>query len=208
MWIIAGPNGAGKSSFAGDFLADLGHKNLIKLNADELTAALRKKFPDAAQNDLNLQAAIEIDQKVVDYIDAGQSFVVETVLSSPKYQDDVLTAKQNGFKVGLVYVSLYPPELSPQRIEVRVAKGGHNVDHDKAIERHRKSHEQLSWFAPKADALFIFDNSQEGTQPTLIALRGGDQPIKYLAPGVNPSVDRALKDIVSKKSINPDFSFG
>ena len=52
MWIVASPNGAGKSSFAGRFLRDLGHRHLIKLNADERTLELRKKFPDAAENDL------------------------------------------------------------------------------------------------------------------------------------------------------------
>jgi predicted ABC-type ATPase len=45
MWIIAGPNGAGKSSFAGRFLRDLGHRHLIKLNADERTLELRPKIP-------------------------------------------------------------------------------------------------------------------------------------------------------------------
>jgi predicted ABC-type ATPase len=204
MWIVAGPNGAGKSSFAGDFITNIGNKNLKKLNADERTVELRKQFPNAAQNDLNLQAAIEIDLEVVNCIDAGKSFVVETVLSSSKYQDDVLTAKQNGFKIGLVYVSLYPPELSPQRIGVRVAKGGHNVDHDKAIERHRKSHQQLSWFAPHADSLFVFDNSQDVNQPpTLVALRSGRKPLKYLAHGINPALDNALKDMAPKKPRKP-----
>jgi len=32
-----GPNGAGKSSFAENFLIDIGHHNLVKLNADERT---------------------------------------------------------------------------------------------------------------------------------------------------------------------------
>lgn len=113
MWIIAGPNGAGKSTFAGKFLDDLSHRRLIRLNADERTRELRAKSPDAAQNELNLRAAIEIDKEVEDLIKAGRSFSVETVLSSPKYRDDVLTAKASGFKSGLIYVSLYPPELSP-----------------------------------------------------------------------------------------------
>jgi len=198
MWIIAGANGAGKSSFAGDFLTNLGHKDLIKLNADDRTSELRKLNPDAPIPELNLQAAIEIDQKVVDYINEGKSFVVETVLSSKKYQDDVLEAKSKGFKIGLVYVSLYPPELSPQRISIRVKKGGHNVDHDKAIARHQKSHQQLSWFAPRADTLFVFDNSLDSDKPTLIALRGDGKPLKYLARGVNPAVDQALVGMLPK----------
>ncbi len=196
MWIIAGPNGAGKSSFAEDFIADLGQSSLIKLNADERAVQLREKFPAAPQDELNLKAAIEIDQEVVECIGGGRSFVVETVLSSSKYRDDVITAKEKGFKIGLIYVSLYPPELSPERVKIRVAKGGHNVDHDKAIKRHRKSHEQLSWFAPQADALFVFDNSGDPNKPLLVAIRGGGKPMNYFAPGVNPAIDNALKGMV------------
>src|ERR1700722_11195742 len=98
MWLIAGPNGAGKSSFAGRFLRDLGHRHLVKLNADERTLELRRKFPDCPQHDLNLRAAIAVDRDVEACIEAGQSFVVETVLSSQKYRDDVLAAKAKGFR--------------------------------------------------------------------------------------------------------------
>ena len=87
MWLIAGPNGAGKSSFAGRFLDDLGHRDLVRLNVDERTLALRVRFPKARPSDLNLQAAIAVDREVARCISAGRSFVVETVLSSGKYRD-------------------------------------------------------------------------------------------------------------------------
>ncbi|MBF0320481.1 MAG: zeta toxin family protein [Nitrospirae bacterium] len=191
MWIIAGPNGAGKSSFAGDFLSGLGYRNLKKLNADERTVELRRKFPAALQDDLNLKAAIEIDKEVEDCIRYRVSFVVETVLSSPKYRDDVLVAKENGFKFGLIYISLYPPEISPQRVSERVAMGGHNVKAEKAIERYHRSHKQLSWFAPQADALMAFDNSLKYS-PVLLASRISNEPLQYHARGVNPAVEGAL----------------
>ena len=121
MWIIAGPNGAGKSTFTNDLLANA--PDLVKLNADERTATLRAADPSAPLRDLNLQAAREIDAEVVDCIAKGRSFLVETVLSSDKYRDDVLEAKRQGFKVSLVYVSLHPPELSPDRVATRVTTG-------------------------------------------------------------------------------------
>jgi predicted ABC-type ATPase len=197
MWLIAGPNGAGKSSFAGRFLRDLGHRHLITLNADERTLELRKKFADAAQNDLNLRAAIAVDQDVAACIEAGQSFVVETVLSSGKYRDDVLGAKAKGFRFGLIYVSLHPPELSPLRVSERAAKGGHDVDPVTAVARHHRSHAELRWFAPLADLLMVFDNSAPAAAPILLATRIGTQPLQYLAPGVNPSVDRALRELAA-----------
>jgi len=207
MWIIAGPNGAGKSSFAEQFFTDLGYHDLIRLNADERTLELRKKSPDAAQNDLNRQAAIAVDKNVEDCIKTGHSFVVETVLSSQKYRDDVLTAKAKGFKFGLIYLSLYPPELSPQRVSERVAKGGHDVDAAKAIERHRRSHNELRWFAPQADLFMALDNSDCNAKPILLASRANGEPLKYIARGVNPAVDHALDDMATK-SRNLDFGLG
>lgn len=192
MWIIAGPNGAGKSSFAGAFLDDLGYSKLEKLNADDRTIELRKRFPEATQNDLNLQAAKEIDKEVEGHIHARRSFIVETVLSSKKYRDNVLAAKQANFKFGLIYISLYPPELSPLRVAERTIKGGHDVEAAKAIERHHKSHNELTWFAQQADTLMVFDNSEKDGRPILIATRIGKNPLQYLHYGLNPDVDTAL----------------
>jgi predicted ABC-type ATPase len=104
MWIIARPNGAGKSTFAGPYLDDLhaafpqetGPDGLIKLNADERMLGLRRQFPDAAQAVLNRRAAEQIDAEVVRLIAEGRSFAVETVLSTPKYRDDVEAARAKG----------------------------------------------------------------------------------------------------------------
>ncbi len=202
MWLIAGPNGAGKSSFASRFLDDLGHQYLIKLNADEHTLVLRNRFPKARPSELNLQAAIAVDQQVEHFINAGHSFVVETVLSSGKYRDDVLKAKANGFRFGLIYISLHPPELAPLRVSERAAKGGHDVDPATAIARHHRSHQELEWFAPLADLLMIFDNSAASAAPVLLASRNDGGPLRYLAPGINPSVDRALVELA--ETARPD----
>jgi predicted ABC-type ATPase len=192
MWLIAGPNGAGKSSFTDQFLDDLGYRDLIRLNADERTLELRQRSPDAAQSELNLRAAIEIDQGVEDHIKARRSFVVETVLSSRKYRDDVQAVKRAGFWFGLIYISLYPPELSPLRVAERMAKGGHDVAVAKAIERYHRSHMELRWFAPRADILLVFDNSAPHGAPVLVATPTSRKALKYLHRGLNPAVDEAL----------------
>ena len=192
MWIIAGPNGAGKSTFANELLASTA-SGLIKLNADERTLALRQANPVAPLRELNLRAAQEIDAEVAGCIDNGRSFLVETVLSSPKYRDDVLAAKANGFKIGLVYVSLHPPELSPERVATRVTKGGHAVDRQTAIDRHARSHVQLRWFAARAAILAVYDNSANDGTPRLIASRAEGRRLEVHARGINPSVDKALR---------------
>lgn len=201
MWIIAGPNGAGKSTFAGPYLEDLnaafpadtGSDGIIKLNADERVLELRRQFPDAAEIVLNRRAAEAIDADVVRLIGERRSFAVETVLSTPKYRDDVETAQTNGLQFGLIYVSLRSPELSPRRVSERVIKGGHAVDPETAIRRYHRSHEQLRWFAPRADFLMVFDNSATGpdAMPVLLTTRYPDRPLQHRL-GFSPSVDQAL----------------
>jgi predicted ABC-type ATPase len=192
MWIVAGPNGAGKSTFTGEFLRNLGMPPLRKLNADEVTAALRTKDLASDQNALNLTAAQIVDSQVEESIKNGVDFLVETVLSSDKYRDDLETAKAAGFKTGLIYVSLTPAELSPERVEERVQKGGHHVDRQTAINRYYKSHAQMAWFAARVDILMIYDNSAVNGEPILIASKTPGKPPVHVCPGANPEVDLAL----------------
>ncbi len=70
MWIVAGPNGAGKSTLTNQILEELDVTTITKLNADEVTIALRADDPDGDQADLNLQAAKIVDQQVLDCIRA------------------------------------------------------------------------------------------------------------------------------------------
>lgn len=191
MWIIAGPNGAGKSTFTDELLES--ETGLVKLNADERTLALRARAPNATLRDLNLRAAQEVDGEVAGCIANGRSFLVETVLSSPKYRDDVLAAQAAGFKIGLIYISLHPPELSPERVATRVLKGGHDVDRQTAIDRHARSHAQLRWFAARADVLAVYDNSLNDGAPRLIASRAEGRRLLVVGRGINPAVDNALR---------------
>ncbi|NOT72064.1 MAG: hypothetical protein HOP09_12550 [Hyphomicrobium sp.] len=190
MWIIAGPNSAGKSTFTNDLLAST--SGLKKLNADERTRGLRTANPKVLLRALNLRAAREIDAEVAASIEAGESFLVETVLSSDTYRDDVRAAKHKGFKISLVYESLHPPELSPDRVATRVAKGGHDADRQTAIDRHARSHVQLASFAARADVPAVYDNSRNDAVPRLIAERAEDQQLRVPAAGINPGVDKAL----------------
>ncbi len=200
MWIIAGPNGAGKTSFAKEFLPTLGIPDIARLNADERTLELRSQFPaDKPPHEINLLAAQQIDAEVIKNIEEGKSFFVETVLSSDKYRDDVLEAKKRGYQIGLVYISLHPPELSPERIGVRVAKGGHNIEAAKAIDRYHRSHKQLRWFAKQANTFMAFDNSSAEAKPVLIAAKLAGKNLVHRTKDINPEIDRVVYVLRKKK---------
>lgn len=195
MLVISGPNGAGKSSITNEVVKMFG-ANLTKLNADERTLELKQIYPEKDLPEINLLAAQQIDAAVEGHIQGGKSFYVETVLSSPKYQDDVMEAKKRGFKFALVYVSLYPPELSVERVKVRAQKGGHDVDGNKVVARYHRSHAQLEWFANQADMFLIFDNSTSGKAPLLLAAKLAGKEITHRVKGINPEIDRVVGNLL------------
>ena len=70
LWIIADPNGTGKAMHTNKLIDGLQASGvlgseIIKLNADERTAELRKQFTDRPLQELNLQAAQETDAALV-----------------------------------------------------------------------------------------------------------------------------------------------
>ncbi len=98
MWIIAGPNGAGKSTLQTLLAGALGPEPCLHLNADELTAAFLAGGGKDQLLVANLLAAQTIDAQVADCIARRQGFLVETVLSSGKYRDDLEAARCKFFE--------------------------------------------------------------------------------------------------------------
>lgn len=189
FWIIAGPNGSGKSTLveAGVVQQVLG-TNLISLNADVRTKEILDKDPSAS--DANLSAAIEIDARVANCIEQGDSFLVETVLSSDKYVDDIQRALSLGYQVGVIYICLATAEDSVRRVALRRASGGHDVPTDRIRARWFRSIAMLGRIASVVHRLYVFDNSNV-SGPVLIACKEG-QEVELLLPGRIPEIDAVL----------------
>jgi predicted ABC-type ATPase len=101
----------------------------------------------------------------------------------------VVEARAHKFEVRLIYVILKTPELSIERVRLRVAKGGHDVPSDKIRERYARSLKQLPWFLAQADKALIFDNS--GSAPRLIAQK---EPNRIdVDPDALPQIVEAVK---------------
>jgi predicted ABC-type ATPase len=100
-----------------------------------------------------------------------QTVGVETVLSTDKYRPLVTDAKNFGFEISLLYVTLKTAEMNVERVRLRVAQGGHAVDEERIRARRERSFRQLPWFLDQADRALIFDNS--GSTPRIIAQKAG-----------------------------------
>lgn len=172
LWIVAGPNGCGKSTAYGRSDVAEFDGSVWIINPDLLTARLHDSEhldEDAA----NLAAVQRIEAWLDASIDVHQTIGVETVLSSSKYRRLVDKARDKGFEILLIYVYLDSVERQLERIELRVAKGGHDVPPGKVEARRTRSFAQLRWFFDRADRAWVFDNSL--SEPQLVARKADER---------------------------------
>jgi predicted ABC-type ATPase len=190
LWIVAGPNGSGKSSlYSNADIEDFGGSVWI-INPDLLSARIEqveRLDPRAA----NLEAVKRIYSWLEASIAAHQTVGVETVLSTDKYRQLVLSAKARGFEVRLIYILLRSVELNIERVKMRVAKGGHDVPEDKIIERRERSLAQLPWFLDHADQAWLYDNSD--ASPRLLGTK--NRGVIELDRAALPEIVQAVEHI-------------
>jgi len=146
---IAGPNGAGKSTF---FQAHLAPAGLRFINADDLARELAIDSSQAA----NL--ANRLRQELVNQ---RESFVFETVLSDPVGDkvDFLVRAAAHGYTVVMIFIGIDGPEISEQRVAMRVMQGGHDVPADKLAARFPRTMENLGRAIQRLPHVLVFDNS-------------------------------------------------
>jgi predicted ABC-type ATPase len=145
---LAGPNGAGKTTFYHAFLEPT---QLRFVSADALAEALRLAPYDAAElaNAIRQQLFVE-----------RESFLFETVFSDPV--GDKLgflkTAAKEGYTVVLCFIGLPSPDVSEQRVAMRVSQGGHDVPTEKLAERFERTLRNLEAGIRELPHVWIFDN--------------------------------------------------
>lgn len=157
--MLAGPNGAGKSTYHDVFLAD---SPLMFVNADHF----------AAETGLDpLEAARVLDANRGRMVEDGLGFITETVLSDPYgYKLGLLRrATAAGFDVRLVYIGVDSTELLQQRIDQRVAVGGHEVPRDRVTPRFKRSLANLREAITFVTTVDLYDNSSAIAPFTLVA---------------------------------------
>jgi predicted ABC-type ATPase len=194
MWIVAGPNGSGKTTLvrAGFIQAAMGEP-LESLNPDDIAVTIRIAESGIDPAEANLRAARISDSRVDQCIEEGRSFLAETVLSSDKFKDRVVSARSAGFALGLTFVVVESVEISIGRVAQRAQQGGHAVPVEKIRERWHKSLANFTWFARHADIVHVFDNTLVA-DPRLVAEKRGGRWHLFM-PGRIPEVDAASREI-------------
>ena len=192
LWIVAGPNGSGKSTLYDTTLIEDFGRSVWIINPDLLTQRIVEQ-EGLAQGDANREAV----ERIMTWLEASlrthQTVGVETVMSTGKYRPLVEHAKAGGFEICLIYVMLRSPDLNIERVRLRVARGGHDVPHDKIVARFHRSLEQLPWFLDAADSAHIFDNS--GASPRLVGVKLEDGSV---------ALDPDAPDLLRRSLAGPD----
>jgi predicted ABC-type ATPase len=155
LHLVAGINGAGKTSFYYDHLASR-TPGAEFVNADEIE---RERWPDAIGQHSHEAAELAAQRREA-LIEAGISFVTETVFSHRSKLELVGRAQQAGFTVVLHHIHVSTPELAIERVRTRVAAGGHDVEAATVIARHPRTLALLHDAVLRADRAYLFDNSR------------------------------------------------
>lgn len=163
--VIAGPNGSGKTSITHKILKHEWVENCIYINPDEIA---RDEFGDWNSRDAIINAAHLAEEIRESCINNKQSLIFETVLSATDKLHFIQKAKENGYFIRLFFVSTDSPIINASRIAQRVMNGGHDVPITKIISRYSKSIANCCLAIGLVDRSYIYDNSLEFKEPTLL----------------------------------------
>ena len=165
MIVIAGPNGSGKTSVTQKFLHHEWAEGTLYINPDEVA---NEVFGDWNSAEAVMKAARYCTELREKCLKERKSFVFETVMSSDEKVDFIFKAKQAGFFIRLFYISTSHPSINASRIANRVMKGGHDVPITKIISRYYKSITKCKLVSSIVDRLYVYDNSTDGQDATLL----------------------------------------
>jgi predicted ABC-type ATPase len=182
FYLLAGPNGAGKSTlYRALVLAGTIPATAEFVNADLHEAAHLQHITDPEQR--SEQARQWADARRAALLQAGQSFMSETVFSHVSKLALIQEAQAKGFFVLLLVVALDQPERLLARVAQRVLEGGHPVAPKRILARYPRTLTHLTHAVRLADAAILYDSADvtPGTH-TAVATCKGDWTQELVQP--------------------------
>ena len=152
--VIAGPNGSGKSTYTEYILGpgQFADSSFEYINADNIQSSTGCSALDAAIEATRLRELAIFEKR---------NFAFETVLSTRRNLDLLIKAKSEGYFIRCFYFITIDSSINFQRVENRVAEGGHDVPKDKIESRYNKALGLVPELIKVCDSINIWDNSTD-----------------------------------------------
>ncbi len=169
---LAGPNGSGKSTFFDAYLAKTG---LRFVNADVLAHSLGMDPYAAAERADTLRREL---------VALHESFIFETVFSDPvgNKLEFLKAAQELGYTAVLIFIGVAGPEISDERVAMRVLQGGHDVPPRKLVERFPRIMNNLKRALAELPNVWAYDHTDLEEGYRLVANMENGQGIKLYEP--------------------------
>ncbi len=123
-------------------------------------------------------------EQLRDYaLEEGESFTLETVLSTYEKLRFIKSAQALGYEITLIYIVTTSPRINIRRIKKRVKAGGHDVPKKKIKSRYHKCLELMPLVLKEAQVAFVYDNSTDGAMSAFPLLHKEHDEIYLLGKG-------------------------
>ncbi len=176
--VLAGPNGAGKST-AAPFVLHESFGITEFVNADDIARGLSGFAPQTVAFAAGRMMLTRLRSLAANRV----TFAFETTLSTRSYAHWIASLQSEGYRVGLIFLYLNSSELAVERVQCRVAEGGHDIPHSVIRRRYgRGLGNLLNLYIPLADEWAVYNNS--GPMPDPIAAGTREQIEQINVPGL------------------------
>jgi predicted ABC-type ATPase len=118
--------------------------------------------------------AILVDFLLTRLVEAGADVSLETGFQYPSEVELMQRARTAGYRIYVYYVCVATPEISKQRVALRVTQGGRGVPDADVVEQYERSLASLKEVVSLSDRAYLFDNTYSGASLKLEILSGTD----------------------------------
>jgi len=176
MIVVAGPPGSGKTrSFPVSAFGVDG------FNIDDRCAQILGSYR-AIPRDVRRAVAKECERFVLDHIERGRSFAVETTLRTTAAIDQAMLARRSGFLADMLFVATDSIDENIARVIQRAQAGGHGASEREIRAIHHASIANLAAAIESFDRVRIYDSTIRWSPPRVVAVARAGRVVRYGLP--------------------------